>query len=162
MTPLRDLLTRQVSAAFADAGYDPALGEVVPSQRPDLGQFQCSGVLAAAKKHRKPPQAIVDDVMARLRTSDVFSNISFAAPGFVNLTVTDDYLTACLEQVGRDERLGCALVSEPGTVVLDFGGPNIAKAMHVGHLRSTIIGDSLQRLFRFAGHKVLSDIHLGD
>lgn len=162
MTPLRDRLTRQVSAAFVDAGYDPALGEVVPSQRPDLGQFQCSGVLAAAKKHRRAPQVIADDVIGRLRASDVFANVSFAPPGFINLTVTDEFLTSFLEQVGRDERLGCALAAEPGTIVLDFGGPNIAKAMHVGHLRSTIIGDSLQRLLRFVGHKVISDIHLGD
>jgi len=162
VSPLRDLLTKQVSSAFATAGYDPALGEVVPSQRPDLGQFQCSGVLAAAKKHRRAPQAIADDVIARLKTSDVFGSVSFAAPGFINLTVTDEFLTSFVEQVGRDERLGCPLIPEPGTVVLDFGGPNIAKAMHVGHLRSSIIGDSLQRLFRFAGHKVLSDIHLGD
>ncbi len=162
MTPLRDVLTKQVSSAFAAAGYDPALGEVVSSQRPDLGQFQCSGVLATAKKHRRAPQAIADDVIARLQPSDLFSNVSFAPPGFINLTVRDEFLTSFLEQVGRDERLGCPLIPEPGTVVLDFGGPNIAKAMHVGHLRSTIIGDSLQRLFRFAGHKVVSDIHLGD
>jgi len=162
VTPLRDVLTKQVSSAFAAAGYDPALGEVVSSQRPDLGQFQCSGVLATAKKHRRAPQAIADDVIARLQPSDMFSNVSFAPPGFINLTVRDEFLTSFLEQVGRDERLGCPLIPDPGTVVLDFGGPNIAKAMHVGHLRSTIIGDSLQRLFRFAGHKVVSDIHLGD
>src|SRR5207249_11572057 len=81
-------------SAFATAGYDPALGEVVPSQRPDLGQFQCSGVLAAAKKHRRAPQAIADDVIARLKTSDVFGSVSFAAPGFINLTVTDEFLTS--------------------------------------------------------------------
>ncbi len=126
MTPLRDVLTKQVSSAFAAAGYDPALGEVVSSQRPDLGQFQCSGVLATAKKHRRAPQAIADDVIARLQPSDLFSNVSFAPPGFINLTVRDEFLTSFLEQVGRDERLGCPLIPEPG------------------------------------GHKVVSDIHLGD
>src|SRR5262249_56204350 len=103
MIPLRDVLTKQVSSVFAAAGYDPALGDVVPSQRPDLGQFQCSGVLAAAKKYRRAPKAIADDVIARLQTSEAFSNVSFAAPGFINLTVRDEFLTSFLEHVGRDE-----------------------------------------------------------
>src|SRR5262249_14684598 len=150
MIPLRDVLTQQVSSVFAAAGYDLALGEIVPSQRPERGQVQSRGVLAVAKQHRRAPKAFADDVIARLQTSDAFSNVSFAAPGFINLTVRDEFLTSFLEQVGRDERLGCPLIPEPDTVVLDFGGPNIAKAMHVGHLRSTIIGDSLQPLLPFA------------
>jgi arginyl-tRNA synthetase len=159
---LREFLTDLVGAAFAGAGMDASLGEVVVSQRPDLSQFQCSGAMAAAKAYRKNPRDIANDVIGRLRGHDALAEVSLAPPGFINLTVKDGFLASVAEGLARDARMGAQPVAKPARVMIDFGGPNVAKAMHVGHLRSSIIGDSLQRLFRFVGHDVVSDIHLGD
>ena len=162
MPALTDLLTDIVSAAFTNAGLPAELGTVVRSDRPDLGQFQCNGALAAAKVAKAPPRKLADQVVDGLQGNAVFGEISLAGPGFINLTVTDDFLAAQADILAADPRLGAAETTEPQSVILDFGGPNIAKPMHVGHLRATIIGDCLQRLFRFAGHKVTSDVHMGD
>ena len=162
MPALTDLLTDIVSAAFTDAGLPAELGTVVRSDRPDLGQFQCNGALAAAKIAKAPPRKLADQVVEGLQGYAVFGEISLAGPGFINLTVTDDFLAAQANILAADSRLGAAETTAPQSVILDFGGPNIAKPMHVGHLRATIIGDCLQRLFRFAGHNVTSDVHMGD
>lgn len=162
---MKTLLTRlheAVADQFERQGLDRAFGTVVRSRRPDLGQFQCSGAMAAAKAARKAPRAIADEVAAGLRADGRFRDVSVAGPGFLNLSLTDEAIAAWAAEVVDDPRSGCPRVTTPRKVVLDFGGPNVAKAMHVGHLRSSIIGDCLQRLFRFAGHEVQSDIHLGD
>src|SRR5690606_11171881 len=97
-----------------------------------------------------------------LKKQGIFSDLSLAGPGFINITLTDDYLASWIDRIGADERLGCPTLENPGTVVIDYGGANVAKSMHVGHLRSAIIGESLKRLFRFMGERVIGDVHLGD
>ncbi len=170
MTSLPQFLSTVTGKAFLDAGLDPALGKVTVSDRPDLGQFQCNGALPAAKQAKKPPreiaQAIVDALQAR-DTEDagegpIFAKLDLAGPGFINMTLTDRFLAEQLESLAKAERYGVAGLGQGRSVIVDFGGPNIAKPMHVGHLRSTIIGDSLQRLCRFTGHETVSDVHMGD
>ena len=162
MPSLTQRLTEIVSAAFADAGLPAELGAVVRSDRPDLGQFQCNGSLAAAKVAKTPPRKLAESVVERLQGNEALAEISLAGPGFINLTLTDGFLAEYSDALAADVRLGVAGAEAPQAVVLDFGGPNIAKPMHVGHLRATIIGDCLQRLFRLAGHRVTSDVHMGD
>jgi arginyl-tRNA synthetase len=162
MEALRTKLTRLVAEAFAAAGLDPSLGEVVVSARPDLGQFQCNGALPAAKAAKVNPRELAQRVVEHLGHPDVFREVSLAGPGFINLTLTDAYLAAHAQATAEDGRLGCAPVATPCRIVLDYGGPNIAKPMHVGHLRAGIIGESLKRLARFLGHDVVGDVHLGD
>ncbi len=155
-------LTTMFSRAFESCGLDPRLSRVIISDRPDLGQFQCNGALAAARAEKKNPKAIAEAVIEALQDRHIFSDISIAGAGFINLTLTDAFLASHMEEMAGDDRLGCAKTSQPRNVIIDFGGPNVAKPMHVGHLRSTIIGDCLQRLLRFTGENVTSDIHLGD
>ncbi len=162
MTSLAGRLGRRVAAAFAAEGLPPELGQVVTSNRPDLGQFQCNGALAAARLLKQPPRAIAERIAAVLRGDPDLREVSLAGPGFLNLTLSDDALATHANAQLGDPRLGVALPERAATVVLDFGGPNIAKPMHVGHLRSAIIGESLKRLFRFAGDRVVGDVHLGD
>ena len=162
MPSLTAVLSDIVSAAFAEAALPGELGAVVRSDRPDLGQFQCNGALAAAKIAKAPPRKLADAVVERLQEYEVLAGISLAGPGFINLTLTDAFLAEHTEALAADVRLGVTPTATPETVILDFGGPNIAKPMHVGHLRATIIGDCLQRLLRLAGHRVVSDVHMGD
>ena len=162
MTSLVQSLSALFGAAFAAEGLDAAFGQVQVSDRPDLAQFQCNGALAAAKAAKANPRAIAQTIVARLKAEPVFARLDIAGPGFINFDVTDDALAARLGAMAKDERLGAPMTGAGRTVVIDFGGPNVAKPMHVGHLRSTIIGDCLQRLFRATGWRVVSDVHLGD
>jgi arginyl-tRNA synthetase len=159
---LTDTLSRLVGAAFAAESLDAGLGAVQRSDRPDLAQFQCNGALAAAKAAKLNPRAVAEKIAARLKADPRFAKIEIAGPGFLNLTLTDAWVNACLGVAAADPRCGVEKRDKPQTVIVDFVGVNIAKAMHVGHLRSTIIGDSIQRLFRFAGDTVYSDVHFGD
>ena len=158
---LQSHLSRLAGDAFARLGLAPELGEVLPSQRPELSQFQCNGAMAAAKPARRPPREIAEEVAKVLAEAPEVASAEVAGPGFININVTDDALAEWGARSAGDERLGFDPV-EPETVVVDYAGPNVAKAMHVGHLRSTIIGDSLARLFSFAGHSVIRDPHFGD
>lgn len=162
MPSLTETLSTLAGAAFAAEGLDPNFGVVQRSDRPDLAQFQCNGALAAAKAAKLNPRAVAEKVMARLKSDSRFAKIDIAGPGFLNFTLADSELTRELAKAASDPRCGAGKRSNPQTVIVDFVGVNIAKAMHVGHLRSTIIGDSLQRLFRFAGDTVFSDVHFGD
>ncbi|HDH25732.1 MAG TPA: arginine--tRNA ligase, partial [Actinobacteria bacterium] len=145
-------LSETVGDAFEAAGVDRSYGTVVVSKRPDLGQFQCTGALAAARSVGRNPREIAQTVINALTATEMFAAVSIAGPGFINLTLTDAAITAVTQAAVDDERCGCTLVERPVRYIVDFGGPTVAKAMHVGHLRSTIIGDSLQRLLRFLGH----------
>ena len=156
-----DLLSAAVARAFEAAGYDGAYGRVTASNRPDLCQFQCNGALPAAKQYHKSPMAIAGDVAAQLQDS-LFARVQTAAPGFLNLDVSDEALARYLEAMAADDRFGVEPAAMGRTVVLDYGGPNVAKPLHVGHLRSAIIGESVKRLLRFAGCRVIGDIHMGD
>ena len=155
-------LSALVGATFADLGLDPSLGAVVPSNRPELAQFQCNGAMAAAKAVGRPPREIAEDVARALDMATDLKSVDVAGPGFINLTLTDEALAAWAQSMADADRLGVDPVEEPLTVVVDYAGPNVAKAMHVGHLRATIIGDSLARLFDFVGHQVIRDPHFGD
>jgi len=155
-------LSELFGAAFAELGFDAALGEVVPSQRPELGHFQCNGALAAANQAGLDPKLLASDILAGLPSREAFSQLEVAGPGFINVTVTDDHLTAWMGRTAEDERFGVPSERHPQKILVDYGGPNISKALHIGHLRSAIIGDSLLRHLRFAGHEVLGDIHIGD
>ena len=162
MEKLIDKLSAAVSAAFAAAGYDPACGKVTVSNRPDLCEFQCNGAMPAAKIAHKAPILIANDVVAQLGGCEWFASAEAVAPGFINLRVAPDALAAHLEQMRLSDRPGVAGTHTPRTVVLDYGGPNVAKPLHIGHLRSAIIGESIKRIYRYFGDTVIGDIHLGD
>lgn len=149
-------------AAFESLNYPTALVEVKVSDRPDLSHFQCNSAFLLAKELKKNPREIATAVAAKLTESGLFESVSVDGPGFINLKVTPALLTFRMETLQSDPRLGVETVAAPKAVTLDYCGPNIAKPMHVGHIRSTIIGDCLKRLFTFLGHDVTSDIHFGD
>ncbi|MCW5724996.1 MAG: arginine--tRNA ligase [Maricaulaceae bacterium] len=162
MPSLLEQCDARAGAAFAALGLDAGFGRCGVSNRPDLAPFQCNGALAAAKAAGRPPRAIAEEVAEKLSADPFFAKVEIAGPGFINLSPADAALAARAAELARDSRCGVAPAATPRKVVIDFGGPNVAKPMHVGHLRSTIIGDSLQRLFRFRGDDVTSDVHLGD
>jgi arginyl-tRNA synthetase len=162
MTALLAELGAIAGAAFAAEGLSESFGQVQRSDRPDLAQFQCNGALAAAKAAKTNPRAVAEKIKARLESNPLFAKVELAGPGFINLDLTDDALAARGVAFAADPKLGAPDSGAGKAVVIDFGGPNVAKPMHVGHLRSSVIGDSLQRLFRANGWTVTSDIHLGD
>ncbi|MDX2234048.1 MAG: arginine--tRNA ligase [Hyphomonadaceae bacterium] len=162
MTDLAHTLTARVAAAFAAEGLDPALGAVKRSDRPDLAAFQCNGAMAAAKAAGKPPRAVAEAVAARLAGAEGVAGVEIAGPGFINIAVTDDLLDARAGEIAADPRAGAGAVASQRRVIVDYGGPNVAKPMHVGHLRASIIGESIKRLFRFRGDAVWGDAHFGD
>jgi arginyl-tRNA synthetase len=155
-------LSRIAGEAFAELGLSPDLGETVPSQRPELAQFQVNGAMAAGKASGRAPREIAQQVADRLATHPDIDRVEVAGPGFVNITLTDAVIARFAAVDSSDPFLGFPVTDHPENVVVDYAGPNVAKAMHVGHLRATIIGDSLARLFSFAGHKVIRDPHFGD
>ncbi len=154
-------LSDKVGDAFAAIGLDAELGAVVPSQRPELSQFQCNGALAAAKAAGRNPREIAADVIGRLESDPVFAELSIAGPGFINIEVADGYLADQTAALAGSERFGVEAADER-RILIDYGGPNVAKELHVGHMRTPLIGESLKRCFRFAGYDVTGDIHLGD
>ena len=163
MADLRAVLGEAVGAAFAAEGVDPALARVTPSDRPDLADFQSNGALAAAKALKTNPRELATRVAERLSGDDRLASVEVAGPGFINLKLADRTLSDRATDVAQDSaRAGAAPVARPRKVVIDFAGPNVAKPMHVGHLRSSIIGESLKRLFRFRGDTVWGDAHFGD
>ena len=162
MKKLTDYMAEELSSAFEKAGYDPSYGKVGVSNRPDLFEYQCNGAMAGAKAYKKAPFMIADDVVANLADSKVFSMKEMVKPGFINLKVSEEFLADYLKEMEKDEKLGADTAKEPKTIVIDYGGPNVAKPLHVGHLRSAIIGESIKRIGRFVGHKVIGDVHLGD
>ena len=162
MKKLTDYMAEELSAAFEKAGYDPSYGKVGVSNRPDLCEYQCTGAMAGAKAYKKAPFMIAEDVVGNLADSRVFSMKEMVKPGFINLKVSEEFLADYLKEMEKDEKLGADTAKEPKTIVIDYGGPNVAKPLHVGHLRSAIIGESIKRIGRFVGHKVIGDVHLGD
>ncbi len=162
MTDLRTDLGEAVGAAFVEAGLAASFGRVTPSDRPDLADFQCNGALAAAKAAGRKPRDIAEDVAARLAGDARLKGVSLAGPGFINLTVSEAALSARANRIAGDPRLGAGEVATKRRVLVDYGGPNVAKEMHVGHLRASIIGEAIKRLYRFRGDTVLGDAHFGD
>ena len=162
MKKILDLITAEMKAAFADCGYDEAYAKVTLSNRPDLCEYQCNGAMAAAKAYKKKPFDIAAEVVAKLTGSQVFSAVDAVMPGFINLKLDSDYLAEYMNGMSDEEQCGCERAENPMTIVVDYGGANVAKPLHVGHLRSAIIGESIKRMGRFLGHQVIGDVHLGD
>ena len=168
MEQFLNLISKEMESAFEAAGYDRALGRVTVSNRPDLCEYQCNGAMAGAKRYHKAPFMIADDVAKALSEkndgdgSSVFSKAEVVKPGFLNLDVKESFLQAYLQQMSGDDRLGMPLPEKAQKIIIDYGGPNVAKPLHVGHLRSAVIGEAVKRIARFHGEDVIGDIHLGD
>lgn len=162
MKKIMELITEELAGAFQAAGYDKEYAKVTLSNRPDLCEYQCNGAMAGAKAYRKAPVMIANDVAAGLEGSRCLEEVNVVNPGFINLKLNREYVAEYLNQMCADENMGLKMAEEPRTIVVDYGGPNVAKPLHVGHLRSAIIGEGIKRLARKMGHKVLGDIHLGD
>ena len=162
MKKILDQITAAVSGAFEAAGYEAEYGKVTLSNRPDLCEYQCNGAMAAAKKYHCAPIQIASKVVEKLQAEEMFSEVNAVNPGFLNLKLSPEFVRDYLQSMQEDDRLGCEKTENPKTIIIDYGRPNVAKPLHVGHLRSAIIGESVKRLGRYAGHKVIGDIHLGD
>lgn len=162
MEKILELISEEVKTGFEAAGYDRELGKVTISNRPDLCEYQCNGAMAGAKKYKKAPVMIAGEVAEKLQGSSVFSKIDVVAPGFLNFCISNTFLAEYLQQMNTSEKFGLNPPASPKKVVIDYGGPNVAKPLHVGHLRSAVIGESIKRIFRYCGHEVIGDIHLGD
>ena len=162
MKTLLDLITIEMKAAFRAAGYDEELAKVTLSNRPDLCEYQCNGAMAGAKTYRKAPFMIAEDVVSHLSDSGCFESVEAVKPGFINLKLSPAFAADYLNEMAADGKMGVEAEKEPRTIMIDYGGPNVAKPLHVGHLRSAIIGESVKRIARFKGNKVIGDIHLGD
>ena len=162
MKKMIDLIEAEVVKAFEAAEVDTKFAKVSLSNRPDLCEYQCNGAMAAAKQYKKAPIMIANAVVEKLQDSECFAEVAAVNPGFINMKVAPSFLSSYLNGMQEDERLGCDKVEQPQTIVIDYGGPNVAKPLHVGHLRSAIIGESVKRISKFMGHNVIGDVHLGD
>ena len=162
MEKILDLISKKVMDAFEGCGYEASYGKVGISNRPDLCEYQCNGAMAGAKKYKKAPIMIANDVVAALKEDPMFDEIVAVNPGFINIRIAGDFVAEYLNGMQADERLSVEKAAEPKTIMIDYGGANVAKPLHVGHLRSAIIGESIKRIGRFVGHKVIGDVHLGD
>lgn len=162
MKKLLDKITAEMEVAFEEAGYDRSYAKVTLSNRPDLCEYQCNGAMAGAKVYKKAPIMIAKDVVSQIGRQGCIAEAEAVAPGFINLKIDDRYLASYLNDMAGEETLGLEKTENPEMIVIDYGGPNVAKPLHVGHLRSAIIGESVKRICRAMGHKVLGDIHMGD
>ncbi len=163
MKKILDVITEEVKQAFEACGYDAQFGKVTLSNRPDLCEYQCNGAMAAAKQYKKAPFLIADEVAARLSENGMFAMAESVKPGFLNIRLDGEFLADYVAKMQADAgRFGCDRTENPRTIMLDYGGPNVAKPLHVGHLRSAIIGESVKRIGRFVGHTMIGDVHLGD
>lgn len=163
MKTLIDLITEQVTNAFTGQGYDAKYGKVTLSNRPDLCEYQCNGAMAAAKEYRCAPFMISDKIAQALAENELFESVESVKPGFINMKVSPAYLAKYVSDMKADEgRFGCDKAAHPKTIIVDYGGANVAKPLHVGHLRSAVIGESIKRIGKFMGHHMIGDVHLGD
>lgn len=162
MKKILDLISEEVMQAFEAAGYEKELGKVSISNRPDLCEYQCNGAMAGAKKYKKAPIMIANDVAAKLADSQVFEKVDAVAPGFLNFTLSREFVGNYVKEMRTFDKFGLEEAQTPLEMVIDYGGPNVAKPLHVGHLRSGVIGESIKRIVRYMGHHITGDIHLGD
>lgn len=162
MKKFLDLISEEMKTAFEAAGYDRELGKVTLSNRPDLCEYQCNGAMAGAKLYKKAPLMIAKDVAEKCGESRVFSEVAAVAPGFLNLKIKEKFVAEYLGQMARSPKFGLDMPQKPCKIIVDYGGPNVAKPLHVGHLRPAIIGESIKRIAKYAGHDVIGDIHMGD
>ena len=162
MKKILELLSEEMGRAFEAAGYDSALGKVTISNRPDLCEYQCNGAMAGAKQYHKAPIMIANDVAEKLKDSEVFKEAAAVAPGFLNLKLSEEYLLEQLRTMAKEPKFGLEKPAKVKKIIVDYGGANVAKPLHVGHLRSAVIGESIKRINRYVGHEVIGDVHLGD
>lgn len=162
MKKIIDVLQEVMEGGFEQAGYDKKFGFVTVSNRPDLCQYQCNGAMAAAKQYKMAPFQIAESVVEAVKENDVFEKIEMVKPGFINITVSGKLLVDFGKAMMTEEKFGIPAPEKERTVVIDYGGANVAKPLHVGHLRPAIIGESVKRICRFMGDKVIGDVHLGD
>lgn len=162
MKIILDLITEELEQAFEEAGYEKELAKVTLSNRPDLCEYQCNGAMAGAKKYHKAPIMIAEEVVAKITGDGSIREAEAVKPGFINLKTNPDYIAGYLNEMAKDDKFGVEEEKNPKTILIDYGGPNVAKPLHVGHLRSAIIGESIKRITRFMGNRVTGDIHLGD
>ena len=161
MKKILDIISEKMAQAFQEAGYDASYGKVTVSNRPDLCQYQCNGALSAAKAYKCAPIAIAQAVAEKLPKDD-FSKCDAVMPGFINLNLSDAFLQDYLENMRKESDFGIEKFGKGKTVVVDYGGANVAKPLHIGHLRPAIIGETLKRIYKFFGYETIGDIHLGD
>ncbi len=162
MKKIIDLIAEELAGAFEQAGYDKSYGKVTLSNRPDLCEYQCNGAMAGAKAYHKAPIMIAEDVVGFLKDSKLIKEVEAVKPGFINIKLEEAAVSEYLNEMAADADLGLEKMSTPRKIVIDYGGPNVAKPLHVGHLRSAVIGESLKRINRKVGNEVLGDVHLGD
>ena len=162
MKKILDLILEEIKPAFRDCGYDESYAKVTLSNRPDLCEYQCNGAMAAAKAYKKKPIDIANEVVERLGGSSMFETVNAVMPGFINIKLNAGYLADYMNGMNGEEKLGLSEAEKPETIIVDYGGANVAKPLHVGHLRSAVIGESVKRMGRFLGHQVIGDVHLGD
>jgi arginyl-tRNA synthetase len=162
MKRIIDRITEEIEKGFEKAGYDASYARITVSNRPDLCEYQCNGAMAAKKKYGKNPREIAENVAAELADSKLCKEVSVAGPGFINIRIREKFLADYLNEMMVDEHLSIAQTDHPETIMIDYGGPNVAKPLHVGHLRSAIIGESIKRMGRKIGHHMIGDVHLGD
>jgi len=162
MNTILGILEQELRDAFEQAGYDKKYAKVAVSNRPDLCQFQCNGALAAAKEYHKAPVMMAGEVVEKLSESTTFLEVTAQAPGFINMTVSPAFLGDYMNQMAASESFGCDTSQKEDTIIIDYGGANVAKPLHVGHLRPAIIGESIKRTARYLGYHVIGDVHLGD
>lgn len=161
MKSIIELISEEVRAAFVSAGYDGALGNVTVSNRPDLCEYQCNGAMAGAKQYHKAPIMIANEVVEKLEGSEIFEKVEAVNPGFLNMNIRGEWLAKYVDEESKAEKFGLE-TPEKKMIIVDYGGPNVAKPLHVGHLRSAVIGESVKRICRYMGHETIGDIHLGD
>lgn len=162
MKKILDLITEELETAFEQAGYGKELAKVTLSNRPDLCEYQCNGAMAGAKAYHKAPFMIAEEVVAKISTERCIRKVEVVKPGFININLNPEFVADYLNQMAAEDKLGVEEEKAPKTIMIDYGGPNVAKPLHVGHLRSAIIGESVKRITRFMGNHVIGDIHLGD
>lgn len=162
MKKLVELLTTELEVAFEKAGYDKQYARVTLSNRPDLCEYQCNGAMAAVKVYKKAPIMIANDVVAALDGCPCIAKVEAVNPGFINIILDAAFVAGYLRKMNQEEKMGVSEPEKVKTIVVDYGGANVAKALHVGHLRPAIIGESVKRIGRYVGHKVIGDVHLGD
>lgn len=162
MKKVLECITEVLSQTFAQCGYEEKYGKVGVSNRPDLCEYQCNGAMAAAKAYKKAPIQIADEVVQSLKEHPLFEEIVSVKPGFINIKICGEFLKNYLQEMATDAKFGCQTEEKPKTIIVDYGGANVAKPLHVGHLRSAVIGESIKRTKRFFGNQVIGDVHLGD
>ena len=162
MKKIIELINDEFVKAFDECGYDVKYAKVTISNRPDLCEYQCNGAMAAAKAYKKAPIMIANEIVEKLSGNNIFSEINAVMPGFINFNISEEFVAGYIDKMKNDEMFGCNKTDNPKKIIIDYGGANVAKPLHVGHLRSAVIGESIKRMTSYLGNDVVGDVHLGD